>query len=116
MALFARVVAAFVLAVGLAVAAVRATCTTSAPALAVACTASALSAPYIHVDSVQSFGCEGGFGYLWMTVGRGIGEVGVTEVVRYDVEGARWVNASRLFYCVDHRVPDYVYHWGCTSN
>jgi hypothetical protein len=116
MALLARAAAAVALAVGLGVAAARATCSTSAPALAVACTAPALSAPYVHVDSVQGFGCEGGFGYLWMTVGRGVGEVGVTEVVRYDARAARWVNASRLYYCAEHRVPPYVYHWGCTSN
>jgi hypothetical protein len=82
----------------------------------VACDASAISAAYHDVDSVQSFGCAGRFAYLWATVGKGEGEIGVTEVARYDLATSSWKNASRLHYCVDHRLPSYVQFWGCNSN
>jgi hypothetical protein len=82
----------------------------------VACNASAISAAYHQVDSVQSFGCAGQFAYLWATVGKGEGEIGVTEVAHYDPASSSWKNASRLHYCVDHRLPSYVQFWGCNSN
>lgn len=83
---------------------------------AIACNASAISAAYHEVDSVQSFGCAGQFAYLWATVGKGEGEIGVTEVAHYDLSTSSWKNASRLDYCVDHRLPTYVQFWGCNSN
>lgn len=82
----------------------------------VACSASAISAAYHEVDSVQSFGCAGRFAYLWATVGTGEGEIGVTEVARYDLATSSWKNASRLRYCAYHRLPAYVRFWGCHSN
>jgi hypothetical protein len=82
----------------------------------VACNASAIAAAYHQVDSVQSFGCAGQFAYLWATVGKGEGEIGVTEVAYYDLATSSWKNASRLHYCVDHRLPSYVQFWGCNSN
>jgi|SRR5580693_2087448 hypothetical protein len=82
----------------------------------VACSASAIAAAYHEVDSVQSFGCAGEFAYLWATVGKGEGEIGVTDVARYDPTTFTWKNASRLHYCVDHRLPSYVQFWGCNSN
>lgn len=83
------------------------------------CSASALSAPYhgpLKVVSVASFGCEGRFAYLWATVGKGAEEIGVTEVLAYDEATGAWKNASRLTYCVHHRLPAYVQYWGCNSN
>ena len=59
------------------------------------CNASALSAPYhgpLKVVSVASFGCEGGFAYLWATVGKGEEEIGVTEVLAYD----QWCLGERV--------------------
>lgn len=82
----------------------------------VACNASAISSAYHQVDSVQSFGCAGQFAYLWATVGKGEGEIGVTEVAHYDLATSSWKNVSRLHYCVDHRLPTYVQFWGCNSN
>jgi|SRR5580698_9058849 hypothetical protein len=82
----------------------------------VACDASAISAAYRQVDNVQSFGCAGQFAYLWATVGKGEGEIGVTEVAHYNQATMTWKNASRLHYCVDHRLPSYVQFWGCNSN
>ncbi|HQU26131.1 MAG TPA: hypothetical protein PLS29_03770 [Acidimicrobiales bacterium] len=111
-----RVLVVVVMAVGLVVAAARASASTSAAPVAAPCSAAALSADYTHVDSVQGYGCSGGFGYLWMTVGSGAAEVSVTEVVRYDEGAARWVNAERAYYCVAGRLPAYVERWGCHSN
>ncbi len=111
-----RVLLAVALAVGLGVAASRASASTSAAPVAAPCTAAALSAAYTHVDSVQGYGCSDGYGYLWMTVGTGVAEVGVTEVVRYDEAAAQWVNADRAYYCVAGRLPEYVNRWGCHSN
>ena len=83
------------------------------------CNAAALSQPYggpLKVDSVASFGCVGRWAYLWATVGTGVAEVGVTEVLRYDAGTSAWRNASRLTYCDHHLLPRYVELWGCNSN
>jgi len=88
--------------------------------LAVPCNATALSAPYrqgnFRVDSVSSFGCVGTYAYLWATVGRGVAEVGVTEVLAFDEKTRTWRSVSRLTYCGHHRLPAYVEYWGCNSN
>jgi len=47
-------------------------------------------------------------------VGKGEGEIGVTEVAHYDLSTSSWKNASRLDYCVDHRLPMYVQFWAAT--
>jgi hypothetical protein len=83
------------------------------------CNATALSTPYtgpLKVDSVDSFGCAGPWAYLWATVGTGVHEIGVTEVLHYDSSTSQWQNASRLTYCFHHLLPGYVEHWGCNSN
>ncbi len=105
---------AIVVALSLFVSHPSALCRTFPPV--VACDASAISSAYHQVDSVQSFGCAGSFAYLWATVGKGEGEIGVTEVARFDDATSSWKNASRLHYCVDHRLPSYVQYWGCNSN
>jgi hypothetical protein len=114
-----RIVASLGILVALGVGAANATCHESAFAVVAPCSASALSAPYhgdLAVVSVQSFGCDNGFAYLWATVGKGEQEIGVTETLRYDVATASWQNASRSTYCVHHRLPKYVQFWGCNSN
>lgn len=113
---WSRVVAAVVLVAGVALAATRATARVSAFPPVVACSAAALVAPYHSVDYVSSFGCDGSFAYLWVTVGTGVAEVSVTEVERYDAARGAWRNASRATYCTDHRLPAYVREWGCNSN
>lgn len=83
------------------------------------CNAAALSKPYsgpLKVDSVASFGCVGRWAYLWATVGTGVAEIGVTEVLRYNAATFAWQNASRLTYCGHHVLPRYVEFWGCNSN
>jgi len=111
-----RVVGVLVIVTALALFVSQSSCTRSAFPPVVACNASAISAAYHEVDSVQSFGCADSFAYLWATVGKGEGEIGVTEVARYDLATSSWKNASRLHYCVDHRLPSYVQFWGCNSN
>jgi len=49
-------------------------------------------------------------------VGKGIHEIGVTEVLKYDPTTMAWRNASRLTYCDHHLLPGYVEFWGCNSN
>jgi hypothetical protein len=111
-----RVAGALVIVAALAFFVSQSSCTRRAFPPVVACNASAISAAYHEVDSVQSFGCAGSFAYLWATVGKGEGEIGVTEVAHYDSATSSWKNASRLRYCVDHRLPSYVQFWGCNSN
>jgi hypothetical protein len=111
-----RVVGVVVVIGALAFGVSQANCSARAAAPIVPCNASAISSAYRQVDSVQSFGCVGQYAYLWATVGHGEGEIGVTEVAHYDLDSSSWRNASRLRYCVHHRLPDYVQFWGCNSN
>ncbi|MGH3733409.1 MAG: hypothetical protein ACRDVC_08565 [Acidimicrobiales bacterium] len=111
-----RAAGGLVLLAALALVANHAYCTLSTFPARVACNASAISAAYHDVDSVQSFGCVGPWAYLWATVGKEEGEIGVTEVVHYDLAASSWHNASRLEYCTKDRLPSYVQYWGCNSN
>jgi hypothetical protein len=110
--------AALVLLAALGVASAESTCNLRSFPASVPCNASALAGAYSHVDSVASFGCVGSWAYLWATVGKGPSEVGVTEVLHYDVTTTEWKNASRLRYCEDDVgvLPAYVKYWGCNSN
>jgi hypothetical protein len=83
------------------------------------CSASALADAYHGTDkvrSVNSFGCEGRWAYLWATIGTGVQEIGVTDVLRFDEATNAWKNASRLTYCMHDLLPRYVEYWGCNSN
>ena len=114
-----KIAAGLLLVVALGFAAAHASCRERVFPASLPCNARALSAPYhgpLKVVSVASFGCEGGFAYLWATVGKGEEEIGVTEVLAYDETNDVWVNASRATYCVKHRLPAYVQFWGCNSN
>ncbi len=105
-----------VLAAGLGLAAAATSCRASAFPVAAPCSASALSSPYHNLRSVASFGCVGTWAYLWATVGHGVEEVSVTEVLHYDTTVSEWRNALRSTYCDHHLLPDYVEFWGCNSN
>lgn len=116
---WSRPVAVVLLLVALGVALTKTTSASTSFPLAVPCNASALAAPFtgpLKVQSVDSFGCVGTWGYLWATVGTGIQQIGVTEVVHYDVATELWRSASRLKYCGRHLLPTYVELWGCNSN
>src|ERR1035437_4833663 len=82
------------------------------------CSAAALSRPFtgpLKVVSVDRFGCVRHWAYLWATVGKGVEEIGVTEVLYYDTTKAAWQNASRLKYCNHHLLPRNVEFSGCNS-
>jgi len=114
-----RLGAVLVVLVALSVATSKALCADSSFPPPIPCTAPALSAPYtgdLKVVSVASFGCVGQWAYLWATVGKGVQEIGVTEVLHYDLVTRRWANASREKYCGHHLLPKYVDYWGCNSN
>jgi hypothetical protein len=113
---WSRALAALALLAALGVASAESTCEARSFPLLVPCNASALSSAYSRVDSVASFGCVGAWAYLWATVGKGPGEVSVTEVLHYDVTTSEWKNASRLRYCEHAVLPAYVKYWGCNSN
>src|SRR5665213_837419 len=94
-----------VLLVALSVAVTKTSSLSSTFPVAAPCDASALAAPFtgpLKVQSVASFGCVGHWAYLWATVGHGKQEVGVTEVLHYDVDTRAWKSASRLTYCKHH--------------
>jgi hypothetical protein len=114
-----RVVAVVVVLVALSLGVTRATHSVSAAPLVAPCTASALAAPYHGIDkvkSVDSFGCVGHWAYLWATIGSGVEEIGVTDVLHFNSATASWENASRLKNCNPQRLPQYVEFWGCNSN
>jgi hypothetical protein len=114
-----RILAGLAIVAALGLAAAESSCVTRTFPASIPCNASALAAPYngpLKVDSVASFGCVGGWAYLWATIGKGVEEVGVTEVLHYDSAKKEWKNASRLTYCGHHLLPDYVQYWGCNSN
>jgi hypothetical protein len=119
---WSRALAAFGILAALGVATANVTCSTRTFPTAVPCSASAFAAAYggasseDQVDSVQSFGCVGDWAYLWATIGKGEGEIGVTDVLHYDDATSRWQNASRARYCMHHLLPAYVEFWGCNSN
>lgn len=67
--------------------------------------------------SVQNFGCEGQFAYLWATVGtNSVDAIGVTEVLRFKSATQNWTIVSRQKYCHPHDLPTFVYRLGCFSN
>jgi hypothetical protein len=70
-----------------------------------------------HVLSVQDYGCEEGWAYLWATVGTNERDaIGVTEVLRYSSVEHGWYVVDRLKYCKPAVLPRYVYLRGCFSN
>jgi hypothetical protein len=114
-----RVVGSSLVVVALGLGVSRASAQSRSFLVSIPCNAAALSAPYtgpLTVDSVDSFGCVGQWAYLWATVGKGVGEIGVTEVLHYDLTASAWQNAPRLTYCFHHLLPGYVERWGCNSN
>ena len=105
--------------VALVVGATKATAHAGTRLVAAPCSASQLVAAYngqMHVHSVDSFGCVGNWAFLWATVGSGVQEVSVTEVLQYNLRTSAWENAPRLTYCGHGLLPNYVDREGCHSN
>jgi hypothetical protein len=116
---WSRAAAVVLLLVALGVGVTKASSRSSTFPLSTPCNAPALAAPYtgpLTVRSVDSFGCVGHWAYIWATVGTGVQEIGVTEVLHYDAARGLWRNASRVKYCNHHLLPAYVQLWGCNSN
>src|SRR5580692_3532435 len=85
----------------------------------VPCTTTALVAAFhgqFHHASIQNYGCEGEWAYVWATVGTGEDAIGVTEVLAYDAKSARWALVSRVTDCKATILPSVIYHQGCFSN
>ena len=90
----------------------------SAPA-PIPCTTSTLGQAFggeLHLSSIQNYGCEGAWAYVWATVGTGEHAIGVTEVLSYSVTRGRWSIVSRLADCKASILPHVIYRQGCFSN
>jgi hypothetical protein len=114
-----RPLAAAVILITLVVLSFRTTCSTSVAAPAVPCTTAALGAAFdgqFHLASIQNYGCEEQWAYVWATVGTGEEAIGVTEVLDYETMSARWAIVSRATYCKATILPSVIYHQGCFSN
>jgi hypothetical protein len=96
--------------------------TTSSSASAVPqvpCTTSALGQAFdgqFHLSSIQNFGCEVDWAFVWATVGTGEQAIGVTEVLAYNTTTQRWAFVSRSVDCKATILPSVVYRQGCFSN
>jgi hypothetical protein len=85
----------------------------------VPCTTSSLGQAFdgqFHLASIQMYGCEGQWAYVWATVGTGEEAIGVTEVLAYNTTRARWALVSRAADCKASILPSVVYRQGCFSN
>jgi hypothetical protein len=114
-----RLVAAAVILVTLVVLSFGATSSATAAAPPVPCTTTALGQAFdgqFHLSSIQDYGCEGEWAYVWATVGTGEQAIGVTEVLAFDTTGQRWAIASRSTDCKASILPSVIYHQGCFSN
>ncbi len=112
------VIAALVL-IALVVLSFRTTSSSASAAPPVPCTTSALGQAFdsqFHLASIQNFGCEGQWAYVWATVGTGEQAIGVTEVLAYDAISGRWAIVSRSVDCKASILPSVIYHQGCFSN
>ena len=85
----------------------------------VPCTTSALGQAFdgqFHLSSIQNFGCEDQWAYVWATVGTGEQAIGVTEVLAYHAQSGRWAFVSRVADCKASILPSVIYRQGCFSN
>lgn len=98
----------------------RATSSETTLAPQVPCSPSAFAVAFgggaMKLSSVQMYGCEGRWAFVWATVGSGIHAIGVTEVLNYDVAADHWRLVSRLHECKASILPRVVYRQGCFSN
>jgi hypothetical protein len=113
-----RLFVAILLPVALVVLSFRTTSNSSTLAPQVPCTASALGKAFggQHLDSIQKYGCEAQWAFVWATVGTGTHAFGVTEVLNFDVGPGQWKLVSRLTDCKAYILPHVIYRQGCFSN
>jgi hypothetical protein len=82
-----------------------------------ACTPTGLTKSWsgaFHVLSVQNFGCEGNWAYVWATIGDSQHSVSVTELEEWQPLG--WLMVNRLTYCSTTNVPKKIRTLACHSN
>lgn len=111
-------VAALVL-VALVVLSFRTTSSSATAVPPVPCTTAALGQAFdgqFHLSSIQNYGCEGTWAYVWATVGTGEQAIGVTEVLAYGTGAQRWTLVARATDCKASILPSVVYRQGCFSN
>jgi hypothetical protein len=113
-----RLAAAVVVLVALVVLSFRTTSSSTSAAPPVPCTTSALGRAFgqLRLSSIQNFGCEGEWAYVWATVGTGAHAIGVTEVLAFHTTSQRWRFVSRSLDCKASILPSVIYHRGCFSN
>jgi len=118
MKLFRLVVAVLVLA-ALVVLSFRTTSSSASAVPQIPCTTTALGQAFdgqFHLSSIQNYGCEDDWAYVWATVGTGEQAIGVTEVLVYNATTQRWAIVSRSADCKASILPSVVYRQGCFSN
>jgi hypothetical protein len=111
-------VAALVL-VALVVLSFRTTSSSASAVPPVPCTTTALGQAFdgqFHLASIENYGCEGTWAFVWATVGTGEQAIGVTEVMAYSTSAQRWSLVSRATDCKASILPSVVYRQGCFSN
>lgn len=114
-----RLVVAALVPVALVVLSFRTTTNNSTAAPQLPCTTSSLGMAFkgrMKLDSIQKFGCEGKWAYVWATVGTGLYAFGVTEVLTFDTAPQRWSLVSRATDCKASILPSVIYRQGCFSN
>jgi hypothetical protein len=67
-----------------------------------------------HVQSVQSYGCEGKWAYVWATIGDTQHSVSVTELEHFEPLG--WLLVNRQTYCPTAFLPAKIRKLACNSN
>jgi len=114
-----RLVAAALVLAALVVLSFRTTSSSATVTPQVPCTTTALGQAFngqFHLSSIQNYGCEGDWAFVWATVGTGEHAIGVTEVLTYDSTTQRWAFVSRAADCKATILPSIVYRQGCFSN
>jgi hypothetical protein len=115
---FRLAVAALVL-VALVVLSFRTTSSSASAVPPVPCTTATLGRAFegqFHLSSIQNYGCEDQWAFVWATVGTGEQAIGVTEVLHYGTSAQRWAIVSRVTDCKASILPSVVYRQGCFSN
>lgn len=114
-----RLAGAAVVFVAVIVLSVRTSCSISSAVPPIPCTTSALGQAFdgqFHLSSIQNYGCEGPWAFVWATVGTGEEAIGVTEVTTFNNTTERWSIVSRSVDCRATILPGVIYHQGCFSN
>jgi hypothetical protein len=114
-----RLTVAVVVVAALVVLSFRTTTSSATAVPAIPCTTSALGQAFdgqFHLASIQNFGCEEDWAFVWATVGTGEQAIGVTEVLNFRVTTQHWAIVSRATDCKASILPDVVYRQGCFSN